>query len=138
MNKSERDVMGFLLHHENQEFQKLGKDIYGMAVGTGPPGKKKGRRWWQGMMLLGAELMRAEHQAALQGRLTDAEAIVTALEDRHRKSEAARCYVTKKVIFTSEARAKASRGSGTKTQRIRAYLCEHCHGWHYTSSIGKK
>lgn len=48
-----------------------------------------------------------------------------------------KCETTGKVIYDNPHHTKAAHRHLTGG-RIRAYRCEHCHGWHATTQPGRK
>lgn len=82
----------------------------------GPPGKGKGRPWFEAALLFATAL-------------ADERSVPAApTPTRH---EPDRCLISGKVIFPSETAAKRSMRS--KSARLRAYRCPECLGWHLTS-----
>lgn len=47
------------------------------------------------------------------------------------------CETTGKLSYASRHAAAESRGKRrNKGRKMRAYLCEHCHCWHLSTSVG--
>ena len=125
-----REILLWLEEQDDPDLKLLGRDMRARLDYEGAPGKKSGRRWWQGAVLLAEKLRAATAEP-------DATMIAAALEEQSIRREKARCVHSKKIIFTSEEEAKRAQGKGRKTDRLRTYLCEFCHGWHLTSNVGR-
>lgn len=81
----------------------------------GPPGKGKGRPWFEAALIFARALIAERDRVPHAGDTGNG---------------AERCYASGKVIFGSEAAAKRSMRS--KSARLRAYRCPDCLGWHLT------
>lgn len=121
-----RELLAFLGTHPTQAVRDLAEGMEGRLDVVGPPEKVQARQWWEGVLLLAAELQARPP--------SEAEALAEVMHSP-RPVQAARCYATHKVIFTADAARKA-KGRGRKTDRLRSYECEHCMGYHLTSAVG--
>jgi hypothetical protein len=96
-----------------------------------PPGKERGRVWYEVAMTLYAELrrLRAESFGAAPA-LSEEERMEAFEEQKKVLPTYSICSVTSKRSYASERAAlEASRGIQHK---LRTYFCDLCRGWHVT------
>lgn len=126
--EDERRAIDYLKAHPREALRQVGQKIEDVIKSDSRPKKRGGAVWWRAMILVASDTSDRERHGDSMASL-----LAEAMDSR--RAEAPRCYATGKVIFASESEARQSRSKRTKSDRLRTYVCEHCHGFHLTSQV---